>query len=330
MDMEKALAHECIAGHEQSGQRLDAALAVLFPSLGLRGRRRLWKSQMVLVDGIARSPAFRLQGGETIRLVPACLDGAEQDVFAVFSEDPPRLLARRGGLFFLYKPSALHTESLAGSSAYSLASALERIMPDASVMQLQLLTRLDQGTSGIVTAAGDEDAAWHWRQQENAGGISKQYLAVLEGQLDSEQTVRNALDLTQARRTRVLDADGPVLRHTRIRPLAYFLAADAPELISGCPGDLCFTLALCCITKGARHQIRAHAAHIGHPLTGDKLYGARSGAPFFLHHCHVQWPEGQVFCIPSWRALLPVAVQEQIRPLEGNVTFCARNGNIPA
>ncbi|MDR0466462.1 MAG: RNA pseudouridine synthase [Deltaproteobacteria bacterium] len=296
---------EGIAGAEQSGLRLDAALVALFPFFGLRARRRLWKDHQVLVDGLARAPAFRLRGGETIRLAPLCPANAASDPLAEFAHDPPRLLERRGDFFFLYKPGGLHVESLAGAPTRSLAAVLERITPDVNGMRPILLSRLDLETSGIVPAAGDEDAARQWRRWENAGGVGKGYLAVLEGGLADETLARNALDTARKSRTRVLEADGPVLRHTRISPLAGFQAGEAPELMSGHPDGARFTLALCRIAKGARHQIRAHAAHIGHPLAGDALYGSSCGASFFLHHFRIQWSEGQVSCLPPWFASLP-------------------------
>ena len=311
--MEKNIERECIAGIGQQGLRLDAALAALFPSLGLRGRRRLWQGHLVLVDGTARSPAFRLRGGERIRLEPKYPSGAGGEAFPACSDDPPRLLARRDSLFFLYKPGGLHTEIFAGGAQPGLAGLLANILPDAPAVRL--LTRLDQETSGIVIAAGDEEAVRQWRQRENAGGMEKWYLALLEGELDSERTVRNALDLAKKRRTRVSDADGPALRHTRMRPLACFHAADAPALASGYPGGALFTLALCRIAKGARHQIRAHAAHAGHPLAGDALYGAQGGSPFLLHHCRIRWTEGQVTCLPPWLARLPASAGARIRML---------------
>jgi len=140
--------------------------------------------------------------------------------------------------------------------------------------------------------------------------VDKHYLALLEGWMDREQTVRNALDLTRSRRTRVLDREGSALRHTRICPLAHFQAADGPDLMSGCPGGARFTLALCRIVQGLRHQIRAHAAHIGHPLAGDSLYGAQGGSSFLLHHCRIQWPGEQISCAPPWLASLPAPVRE--------------------
>ncbi|MCL1985419.1 MAG: RNA pseudouridine synthase [Betaproteobacteria bacterium] len=324
--MEKYIEREFIAGTERRGQRLDAALVAFFPLLGLRGRRRLWNGHLLLVNGIARSPAFRLRGGETIRLVPIHSADAAKDPFAAFPDDPPRLLECRGKLFFLYKPKGLHTESLAGGPNCGLADLLGRIIPDANSLRIRLLTRLDQGTSGIVLAAGDEDAARHWRQQENAGAVDKSYLALLEGRLDAEQSVRNALDLSGARHTGVLDVDGSALRHTRIRPLAYFYAAEATALGAGYPDATRLTLALCGIIKGGRHQIRAHAAHTGYPLAGDTRYGAQKGASFFLHHCRIRWPGGQVSCLPPWHDQLPDSVREQVILLFS----CARNESVSA
>ena len=47
-------------------------------------------------------------------------------------------------------------------------------------------------------------------------------------------------------------------------------------------------------SSGARHQVRVHLAHAGHPLAGDVLYGGEP-APgldgFLLHACALRWRE---------------------------------------
>lgn len=289
---------------EQRGRRLDAALSVFFPHLGLRGRRRLWKEHQVFVDGTERPPAFKVRGGELIRLARS---GERESACGWCGHDPPRCLARSGAVFFLYKPSGLHTEALAGKDAPSLAALLPEIMPDVADRPI-LLTRLDWETSGITLAAADSGTALRLRAAENAGEMKKLYFTVLEGVLREETTVSRELDTAKRTRVRTLDEEADVLRHTRMHPLCSVDAAEFPALASAYGETARFTLAACCIRKGARHQIRAHAAHIGHPLAGDRLYGARARAVFYLHHARLEIQGGRVCCLPSWmRGLRPAA-----------------------
>ena len=54
------------------------------------------------------------------------------------------------------------------------------------------------------------------------------------------------------------------------------------------------------IETGVRHQIRVHLAALGHPIVGDKMYGARdqSAARLCLH------AETLIFCHPETRRKL--------------------------
>ena len=103
------------------------------------------------------------------------------------------------------------------------------------------------------------------------------------------------------------------------------------------PGFTC-TLVRCVIRKGARHQIRAHLAALGHPIVGDARYGGtgdagpqspaagqpaphpgpqpeqHAAAPtLFLHHARIVLPGLAVACPPPWLHLLPPELQEAAR-----------------
>ncbi len=302
-----------------AGQRLDQALAALTPELGLRGRRRLLARNAVLVGGRAASAARRLRPGELITLRDTAAEGEHT---ASRPADRPRLLSRQGEYCFLYKPAGLHSAALAGGGGSSLEAALPALLaslPDGGAARL--LQRLDYGTSGIVCAALTPEAALAFRRAERAGRCEKRYLALLRGVLAAPTTVRAALDTADRRQSRLLASTDDSRRWTEFLPLHVWEgAANLPpgpaegsgpiNGPTGPSGQVGLTLAACRIRCGARHQIRAHAAALGHPLWGDGLYGSASAEPpagaaapatvFFLHHGALLLPGAACVLPPSW------------------------------
>lgn len=286
-----------------AGGRLDKALGAAFPGLGLRGCRRFWKRGEVLVNGRARPPGYSVREGDAVRVRLPDVAGE-----SVETKDAPRLLAEVGALLFLYKPAGLHSVALAGSAGASLEGMLPRLCDCAGEPPV-LLNRLDQGTSGIVAAARSSEGKARWRWMEDAGLCEKRYLAVLEGKLETPLIVACALD-TAHRATSVALAEAcPPLRHTCLEPLGVLEEKTAACLFPG-DGAAALTLAGCLIHKGARHQIRAHAAHAGYPLAGDGRYGARREGAFLLHHGALRLADKfAAGCVPVWWERIPAPLR---------------------
>ncbi|MDE7370900.1 MAG: pseudouridine synthase [Desulfovibrio sp.] len=306
---------------ESAGMRLDKALAALV-SEGLRGRRRRIEESGVLLNGAAcLEPARRVRAGDVLALlVPEPPSEPPQDL--------ARLLGRQGDFCFLFKGAGLHSAALPGKGGDSLEARLPALCAPvlAPGEQPKLLQRLDQGTSGLVCAALMPEAARAFRVAEAAGQCEKRYLALLTGELAGSVTARRRLDTNARRTTRVLNEDAEPLRRTDFLPLHVFegeasarlsalLAPDAAEA----PPAL--TLAACRIRLGGRHQIRAHAASLGHPLFGDGRY-AHQGAPastaghFFLHHGRLALPRERCSVAPPWpwlEAYLPPEARRRVR-----------------
>ncbi len=314
------------------GQRLDFALNLLLPHMGLRGRKRCIESGLVLVNGRACTAAQRLRKGDVVSLqgaeqepaAPAPMAKAEEQSAACAPgmdsrQCQPRLLAIQGALCFFYKPAGLHTAALVGGTAPSLEGMLPQLLvgEDGSAAGScpQLLQRLDHGTSGIVCGAFGPEAAEDFRRLEVAGHCEKRYVALLAGRLEEDFTVRRALRTDKRNKSRVLECDTGRSRWTEFLPLYYF---DGPELnLPAFEADSQFhrvglTLAGCRIRRGARHQIRAHAASFGHPLWNDPLYGfstsdddsgVESASYFFLHHGCLTLPGATCIVPPPWTFL---------------------------
>lgn len=312
---------ELAVGGDLAGARLDRALGALMRG-GLRGRRRRIAEGGVILNGaICRDAARRVKTGDMLAL------GATD---AAAPSGEARLLGREGDFCFLFKGAGLHCAALAGKDGDSLEARLPGLC--APVLRPgekpELLQRLDWGTSGVVCAALNADAARAFRGAEAAGNCEKRYLALLTGALDAPVTARQRLDTANRRTTRALDAEAEALRHTEFLPFHVWRGEAARRLcalsgMAGASGAL--TLAGCRIRLGARHQIRAHAAALGHPLLGDMQYGAPGeppGAPrFFLHHGLLAWPGGRCRAAPPWPGLdenLPPEARPRVRAWLGS------------
>lgn len=128
------------------------------------------------------------------------------------------------------------------------------------VERLHMPSRLDRETSGVVVFARDRHVGRTLQGAVHHGKSSKTYLALMTGELIQTVTVDQPVgreEQSQLAAKQCVRPDGqPAV--TRFEPLA-------------CAGG--HTLALVRPLTGRLHQIRVHAAWIGHYVAGDKLYG---------------------------------------------------------
>lgn len=284
-----------------AGRRLDAALAELVPDMGVRARRRLIERGAVRHNGRrAQAPGQTVRQGDVLELVAACAAEAHSSFPWGYPRQHPHVLADAAPYIFLFKPAGLHTVALRGGSAPSLEALLPETRPRKP---LRLLQRLDFETSGLVCATALPEAEEAFRRAERQDEIRKDYLALLLGWLEKPVTAHAAIDMDGGATVRVRDAEGEAGRHTCFAPLVRWQAGEAAAVARalGMPDPKAeLTLAACRIGRGARHQIRAHAAWLGLPLWGDARYGGGSAPCFFLHHGRFHMTAAECRCLPLW------------------------------
>ncbi|MCH6254996.1 RluA family pseudouridine synthase [Puniceicoccaceae bacterium K14] len=125
-----------------------------------------------------------------------------------------------------------------------------------------LVSRLDRETSGIVLFAKRKPVTRLLQMALERRAVSKTYLAILEGELNWPITVdapigpdKNSL----VRSKNCIRWDGR--------------KQEASTAYSPLRSGNGYTLAKVTPITGRKHQIRAHAQHMGYPIVGDKLYG---------------------------------------------------------
>lgn len=249
------------------GWRLDRVLEQPLPDSGLRLRRRLCDEGRVLVEGRAQKPGYKVRAGQQV----AILGGNPR---MTPRELGLKIIRQEAGFAAVDKPGEVHSAAIAGRDEPSVEDVLPDLFPDRSPV---LLNRLDFLTSGLLLVGLTPEAVADCRLQEERGAIKKFYLARVRGRLDGIISIRSGLDTDDRRKTKVLATrDSDVRRWTDVTALSHDNRADT-------------SLVRCLILKGARHQIRAHLASIGHPIIGDPLYGeGESSRGLMLHHQRIE------------------------------------------
>lgn len=261
--------------------RIDKALARFYPAAGRRQLAQLFADGAVRVNGRRASKGDRVAIGDTVELTREPVHGAALRP-APDPDVPLVVLAERSELVAVAKPAGVPSQPLRAGELGTMANAIAFRFPECVAIGDDprdggLVHRLDIGTSGVLIAARTPEAHRALRAAFGAGMVIKHYLAITDG-----RPVARECDAPLAQRGKraVVDLAEGLPAYTEIT-VEHTLPGHA--------------LVRCIARTGRMHQVRAHLAHVGAPLTGDALYG---GAPlaghdgFFLHAERIALPLG--------------------------------------
>ncbi len=263
-------AHRVELNSTLPGERLDKALAKLFPKLSRVQWQRLIRDGHVLVDGKPAKASLRLEGFETIEAAIPELSESE-----LIPEDIPLdILYEDSDIIVLNKPSGMVVHPGTGHMMGTLVNALLAHCPDlqgiGDTKRPGIVHRLDKNTSGVIVTAKNDQAMRYLQAQFKDRVVSKRYIALVEGQLQPATALIDApigRDPVQRKKMSVIVPGSPRYISAHVR--------EAQTRYKSLVGYDNYTLVECSPITGRTHQIRVHLAYIGYPIVGDRVYGRR-------------------------------------------------------
>jgi 23S rRNA pseudouridine955/2504/2580 synthase len=255
--------HLLVETHSE-GQRLDNWLVKQLKGVPRSHLYKIIRDGQVRVNGGRVRPTYRLETGDSVRIPPVRID-AHQGI-------PDPMTLPLIGLDILYEDSALLVlNKTAGISVHGgtgirlgLIESLRLDRPKSPF--LELVHRIDRPTSGCLMIAKSSTILRHLHSQfRSEGGVKKNYRALVHGEWNAGP---RTIDLKLSTRTLAVDrvrrsVPDPTGQRaiSHFRPVQWFRDYTLVDITLG---------------TGRMHQIRAHAAAVGHPVVGDHYYGDRT------------------------------------------------------
>lgn len=249
------------ADDSHNGLRIDKLLSLTDAQISRSMAAKLISDGLVSVNGKTVSKSCVISSGDEITAhIP------EPEVLDVKAENIPlEIVYEDDHLLVVNKPKGMVVHPAAGNYSGTLVNALMyhcggRLSSINGVIRPGIVHRIDKNTSGLLIVAKTDTAHTGLAAQIKEHSFTREYRAVVCGRLkDKEGTVDAPIGRHPVDRKKMAVTD----RNSKYAVTHYTVLEEFDK----------YSFLKLRLETGRTHQIRVHMAYIGHPVTGDDVYG---------------------------------------------------------
>ncbi|MBQ9607711.1 MAG: RluA family pseudouridine synthase [Lachnospiraceae bacterium] len=250
-----------IVPEELAGLRLDKGISEYYEEISRSRISRVIKEDGVSVNGRGEKASYILDVSDKIDFsLP------ETEIPDIRPEDIPLdILYEDDAVIIVNKPKGMVVHPAAGHYTGTLVNALMYHCKDLSgingVLRPGIVHRIDKDTTGSLIVCKNDMAHRDIAAQLAVHSIDRRYRAIVHGRIgDDKGTVDIPIGRDRKDRKKMAADPSGKRAVTHYEVLERFRE---------------YTYIECSLETGRTHQIRVHMTHIGHPILGDEVYGAR-------------------------------------------------------
>lgn len=251
---------------DEAGMRIDRFLEARFPGLSFSHIQRVIRKGELRVNGKRVDGKDRLEAGQSVRIPPLKLEAPK--TASTPADDKTReflksiVLYEDDDVLVLNKPMGLAVQGGSGMTRH-LDGMLD-VFRDAKGQRPRLVHRLDKDTAGCILVAKTRFAASALTKTFRTRSARKVYWALVAGVPKPRQ---GRISTFLAKEEREDESFMRIAKHGEegaSHAVTYYAIVETA-------GQKLTWVSLKPVT-GRTHQLRAHMAHIGHPIVGDPKY----------------------------------------------------------
>ncbi len=246
---------------EMEGERLDKVISELLPGVSRSAAQKIIAEGGVILNRASVRKSGRVKAADEITVfVPD-----PEELKAVPQEIPLDIVYEDADLLVVNKPKGMVVHPAPGNPDGTLVNALlwhcrGSLSGINGVIRPGIVHRIDKDTSGLLVVAKNDFAHTGLAGQIKSHSFTREYRAVVVGHMPADEgTV--AYPLGRSRTDRKKQAVNGINAREAVTHYRVLERYEGYDLCS-------FTL-----ETGRTHQIRVHAAALGHPVAGDTVYG---------------------------------------------------------